>query len=502
MNVSRFGSILTRPFRLALAIVLFAAATLGASRVTILHFNDFHAQVMPYKVEKNDATPSAGLARLVHLLRSNRTADTLTLFAGDMLLGTEYSTVFKGEAEFSILRGLVDFMTIGNHEFDYGISTLEALRDKNAIPMLLANVSYRDGSRPYTRERFVIRTVNGVKVGLFGLLAENTPDETNPVNVRHLAFASEVATARTMVQELKRQGAQVIVAMTHIGFTKDKALAAAVPGIDVIIGAHSHTMLPVGERIGNTLIAQANWGGSHLGKIVLEYDATSRRLVSSVASLIAATAETPEDPAARAAIDVFKGKLDGKLNEVIGSTGIHLDGERSHVRARETNLGNYIADVLCDAAGAEIALMNGGGIRASIERGQIRIRDVQKVLPFNNTLQTIELPGSALMKILDRAARDAGGGGSFLQVSRDVNLVIRGKRLTQVLYQGRPIQPDRIYKVATIDFLIVGGGGFVEFKEGRNIKAAGGLLSEVVIEAIRKAGTIRPRSEGRIDITD
>jgi len=498
MNVFRC---LTRPFQLALVLILVTAATLGATRITILHFNDFHSQVLPYKVARTDSAPSAGLARLVHLIRSNRTADSLTLCAGDILLGSEYSTVFKGEVEFSIFRGLVDFMTIGNHEFDYGISTLEALRDKNAIPMLIANVSYKD-ARPFTRQKSAIRTINGVKVGIFGLVAENTPDETNPVNVRQLAFASEVATARTMVQELKRQGAQVIVAMTHIGFTKDKALAAAVPGIDVIIGAHSHTMLPVGERIGNTLIAQANWGGSHLGKIVLEYDATSRRLVSSVASLIAATAETPEDPAARAAIDVFKGKLDGKLNEVIGSTGIHLDGERSHVRARETNLGNYIADVLCDAAGAEIALMNGGGIRASIERGQIRIRDVQKVLPFNNTLQTIEISGSALMKILDRAARDAGGGGSFLQVSRDVNLVIRGKRLTQVLYQGRPIQPDRIYKVATIDFLIVGGGGFVEFKEGRNIKAAGGLLSEVVIEAIRKAGTIRPRSEGRIDITD
>jgi len=501
MNVSRFGSILTRPFRLALAIVLFAAATLGASRVTILHFNDFHAQVMPYKVEKNDATPSAGLARLVHLLRANRTADTLTLFAGDMLLGTEYSTVFKGEAEFSILRGLVDFMTIGNHEFDYGISVLEGLRDKNMIPMLTANISYRDG-RPFTRQKSVIRTINGVKVGIFGLVAETTPDETNPNNVRQLVFAAEETTARSMVQELRRQGAEVIVALTHIGYKRDKALAAAVPGIDVIIGAHSHTLLPAGERVGSTLIAQANWGGSHLGKVVLDYDKAARRLRSSEASLIASAASVQEDPAALASIETYRRQLDGKLNEVIGTTTIHLDGERSHVRSRETNLGNYIADVLCQAAGAEIALMNGGGIRTSIERGQIRVRDVQKVLPFSNTLQTIELPGSALLKVLERSAADIGGGGSFLQVSKDMNLVIRGKRLVQALYKGQPIQPGRIYRIATIDFLIVGGGGFVEFREGRNIKAAGGLLSEVVIEAIRKATNIMPRSEGRIDITD
>jgi 2',3'-cyclic-nucleotide 2'-phosphodiesterase (5'-nucleotidase family) len=492
---------LVKPLRLALALVLFTAVTLGASRITILHFNDFHAQVMPYKVEKTDSQASAGLARLVTLLKSNRTTNSLTLFAGDMLMGTEYSTVFKGDVEFTVLRGLVDFMTIGNHEFDYGIKVLEGLRDKNSIPMLLANVTYTNG-RSFARQKFAMHTIDGVKIGIFGLVAENTPSETNPVNVQSLVFARETTRARSMVQELKRQGAEVIIALTHIGFAQDKALASAVPGIDLIVGAHSHTKLVKGERVGQTLIAQANWGGSHLGRVVLDYDTTARRLRSSEASLIESGPEVAEDVAAKAQIDVYTRQLDGKLNEVIGTTAIHLDGERAHVRSRETNLGNYIADILCQTADAEIALMNGGGIRDSIEKGPIRIRDVRKVLPFNNTLQTIELPGSALLKVLERAARDTAGGGSFLQVSKNVNLVIRDKRLVQALYKGQPIQPERIYKIATIDFLIVGGGGFVEFKEGRNVKLAGGLLSEVLIEAIRKAGTIMPRSESRIDVSD
>lgn len=491
----------SRSLVLAVLSIVLVASLASAEQITILHFNDFHASVLPYKINKSATNEAAGLARMVALLKAERTENTLTLFAGDMLLGTEFSTVFKGDVEFRIFEDLVDFMTIGNHEFDYGLEALESLRDDNRIPMLNANVRYKKNGKLFADKGWAIKKINGIKVGIFGLLGENTPNDTNPKNVETLEFASEAATARKAIAEMKKEGAQVIIALTHIGVDRDKMLADAAPGIDLIVGAHSHSKLAEGIRIGTTLIVQAEWGGINLGKVVLDYDKNAGRLVSAKASLIVSSANLPEDGEAKAKIEKFRKKLDGKLNEVIGETKVLLNGERADVRSRETNLGNFIADSLRATASADMALMNGGGIRASIPAGEIRIRDIQKVLPFNNTLQIIELPGAALLRVLERAARDTAGGGSFLQVSKGLQLVIKDKQLVEAKFNGQPLDAGKIYKVATIDFLIVGGGGFVEFKEGSNVRLVGGLLSEVLIETVRKLETIDPKTENRISVT-
>jgi len=199
-------------------------------------------------------------------------------------------------------------------------------------------------------------------------------------------------------------------------------------------------------------------------------------------------------------VDHYAGLMDEALQKVVGTTTLFLDGERANVRTRETNLGNLITDAMCVVSGAQICFQNGGGIRASIEKGPITMEDILRVLPFGNEVATTELTGAQIMQVLAIAAAREPGDGGFLQLSGLKVVYSGGKVESATLADGSALEPAGVYRVGTNDFLMQGGDGFTPFTEGQNPYMVGTKLDTAVVSYLTAHGTVAPQVEGRIVI--
>ncbi len=255
---------LTIALLLTIALIGVASPTSSLPRarnLTILYFNDSHGHLEPWKPdEKSDAT-IGGIARIATVVerirRENRALrrSTVLLQAGDILQGTPLSAVYQGEPDIECFNIMgVDAMTLGNHEFDFGKSNVAKLVERADFPILSANVFWTDG-RPFARASTVVES-NGLRVGVRGLTTAETPSTTFPTNVADLTFDDPIRAARYAVPVLEPH-CDIVVALTHLGVPEDRRLAAAVPAIDVIVGGHTHAKLITPERVGNTVIVQA-----------------------------------------------------------------------------------------------------------------------------------------------------------------------------------------------------------------------------------------------------
>jgi len=507
---------MARRFLLALTALVLAIALVGcgsSEKIQILHFNDFHAMMQPSeKAVKKDgkdvkdekgktvmADAGGGIARLVKAIKDRKNDSTVVAFAGDMLQGTPFSTLFQGADGFDLMNDFVDVGTIGNHEFDYGQENLRKLLAMAKFPVVCANVM--DASNAlFAKSPYVIKEVKGVKIGIFGVVTEETVVTTHPRNVKGLTFEKPAETAKRMVDVLKdKEKVDVVVALSHIGSEEDVKLAQAVDGIDVIIGGHSHTVLTNGRKVKNTLIAQAGYYGRHLGVITLEVDPADKKLKSASASLVAMDAGIGFDEATKARVDEYAKKLSDEIKQVIAKAATKLEGDKSLVRNQETNLGNFICDVTRDLGKADLAVVNGGGIRASIAAGDVTIKDVMTVLPFDNSIVVVEMSGAAIAKMFDKVAAKEKEKGNFLHVSSGTKYTIKDKKAVDIVLAGAPIDPVKIYRVATSDFLAAGGDGFDEFKSGRTLDT-GFMMRDAIIDVIKSKGVIDAKVEGRIII--
>jgi len=296
-----------------------------------------------------------------------------------------------------------------------------------------------------------------------------------------------------------------IIALTHLGldagseFTSEK-LAREVPGINLIVDGHSHTSLPAGKQVDSTLIVQAQDHTRHLGRVDLIFTADGIEMNASLIS--AEVVEIDEDPELAFLILTEKEDQGEILQTIIGQTSVQLVGERQLVRTRETNLGNLITDAIRTLSGAEIALTNGGGIRASIEAGEITIEEVLEVLPFGNTVVVKEIKGSDIISCLEHGVSlYPEPNGSFPQVS-GLSFTINpdkppGERVRAVQVNGKLLQPDQTYTVATNDFMAAGGDGYIWFALAKSVGELGGL-DEVLIEYLQCQEVVAPQVEGRI----
>lgn len=482
--------------------LLILTLTLGAwaapQKVTILHFNDFHGNVL---IPEDDGL--GGLARIagtVDRIRAENAQDgtpTLLLIAGDILQGTPLSTVFHGEADFAALNHMdVSAMTLGNHEFDYGMPNLHRLVDMANFPILSANIRRKvDGSQVFQgTERFMI---GDEMLVVMGLTTPETRVTTMPSNVADLTFEDPAEVAAMLADRIIRSQDRVVVALTHLGYDEDLKLAGEVPALDVIVGGHSHTKVDEAARVGNTLIVQAKSYGQYLGRLDLAIE--DGKVCSFDYHLIPMDASAPIDDDVAAVVADYQARLNDEIKRVVGIAGVPLDGVREDVRSRETNLGNAITDAMRLVAGAPIALHNGGGIRASIDAGPITLEEVMQVLPFGNEVATLELTGAQLRKILQRSIAEPKPFGGFLHVS-GLKIVADGDQVTSIIVGDEPLDDSRTYLVATNAFLMEGGDGYETFTEGKKQYYVGTKLDTAFVNYIKTHGTISPTVEGRITI--
>ncbi len=475
-------------------------------RVTILYFNDFHGHLLPFP-HVREKKPTAGFARLATLVRQIRTEndkqsiDTLLLSAGDNVQGSPMSTAFRGRAEMDAFNALgLTASAVGNHDFDYGAETLFEMVERADFPFLSATAYQMTGSDLVFEPYLIHSTKNGLKIAVIGLTTEDAPITTHPKNVLDYRFTKPELAIQRYYDQLDKES-DLIVALSHLGYPVERHIADAFMGVDVIIGGHSHTKLDTPDDVGGVLVCQTGDRGLHLGRLDLEVFKDRAKVIQAV--LIPVTSRIAEDPKVKAAIDVYEKKMDEEIQKVIGKAGVLLDGERANVRTRETNLGNLTTDLIRQQSGAEAAMINSGVIRASFLPGDINLAQVMRVFPMNNLIVAMDLTGDDIRRALKRSIKglmESGPDelyGGFLQVS-GINFSIVGGKLAEIEINGQPLDPNRIYRVATIEFLSAGGDGYKEFENGKNKYFTGITLRDMFVNYIKSRPTIRAEVEGRI----
>lgn len=473
--------------------------------LTIVHVNDVHGRLM-----EDDYEGAIGYAKMKTKVDELRAKDPNLLFlnAGDSFHGTTLVNVSRGEAMVRAMN-LMDFdaMVPGNHDFNYGYDRLLELQEMAEFPLIAANiVKQKDKSTDFEPYE-LYTTSNGLKVGVFGLATDETKYKSHPDNTKGIEFTDIIEVSRQVVKELQKEKVDVIIALTHLGIdaaseNTASLLANKVAGIDLIVDGHSHDELAEGQMINDVLIVQAGAYTKNIGVVKIEFK--DKKWDSSKAELI------PYEEAKNSApnqeildvIEEMKAVNKPLINTVIGTSAAELDGLRENVRRRETNLGNLISDAMRQSTGADLALINGGSIRASIAAGDISIGDVLTAFPFTNTLAVIEVTGTELIAALEHGVKDyPATAGQFPQVSgikyefNSANPV--GEKIRSLMVGQEEVDLDKKYKMVTNDFIAAGGDGYVMF-DGKAFVGEGGLLSDVLIEYVEEKTTVNPQVEGRI----
>ncbi|WP_068318009.1 bifunctional metallophosphatase/5'-nucleotidase [Polycladidibacter hongkongensis] len=522
----------------ASALVLaagFSAPALADYDLTILHINDLHSRIEPInKYDSGCSEKSAaegkcfgGIARIKTALDERRAAlsgegkNFVTLDAGDQFQGSLFYTTYKGKAAVEFMNMLdFDAMAVGNHEFDDGPAALEKFIDAADFPVISGNIEVNNepllkGKVPGT----LILEKGGEKVGIVSALAEDTDVTSSPgAGVRFIMAEDYLKGA---VEALEAAGVNKIIALTHAGLTRDKQIAAAVPGIDVIVGGHSHTLLsntqkrakgpypvlvknPEGKDVP---IVQAYAYGKFLGEIAVTWD-DNGDVIKAVGEPILLDSSVAEDETMKARVAELAAPIQELKAQVIGSAAEMIDGSRNTCRAGECAMGNLVADAILDATkdqGIEIVIQNGGGLRASIDAGEVTMGEVLTVLPFQNTLATFEMKGSHIKEALENgASKLEEGAGRFAQVagikySFDASKPAGERIVALTMTDGSPIDPDKVYKVATNNYMRGGGDGYKVFAEhGMNAYDYGPGLEIVLADYLKAHKDYQPKLDGRV----
>jgi 5'-nucleotidase / UDP-sugar diphosphatase len=491
----------------ALALILAGPALAEPVTITFLHTNDV------YEIVPKDGR--GGLAELATLLQEERAnaEHSITTFGGDLISPSVLSGLTQGAQMIELYNLLgTDVAVLGNHEFDFGPELVAQRIEESDFPWLGTNVLGPDGKPAVGTVDLHVIDVGGYRVGFFGLLAPETDVLSAPGP--GITFAPTIATAETAVEQLKEQGADVIVALTHDDFADDRALASSVEGIDLILGGHDHD--PITFYEGETLIVKTGYDAHHLAAVDLAVERVKEgdeEVVAVVPSWrYLSTAGVAPDPEIKAVVDRYEDRLDAELGVPVGTTTVELDTRRETVRATESNFGNLIADALREGVGAEAALMNGGGIRGdrTYPAGTVLTRgDVLSELPFGNITVLIELSGADLLAALENGVSQVEDvAGRFPQVSGMTFAYdpskAAGSRIVRVEVGGQPLDLGRMYKVATNEYVYGGGDGYEALSQGKAlIDASGGtLMASMVMDYITAKGEIAPQVEGRITRVD
>jgi len=500
--------------------------------VTLLHTNDVHAHVAEDSLSGSGGVSEriGGVARRateIKRIRSER-SNVLLLDAGDQFQGTLFYTHYKGESA-AYFMNLLDYdaMAVGNHEFDDGPQPLADFIDQVDFPVLGANIdASAEPSLTGKIEPFTVIDVAGERIGVIGYTTPDTSTISSPGST--ITFTSIVDTVRQNVADLESQGINKIIAVSHSGFSTDIAVAGAVEGLDVIISGHSHTLLsnsdpsasgdypftavsPTGATV---LVVSAGQHGTHLGDLQITFD-DNGVITSSMGDTIKLTGDIEQDADVLAQVRQWRDPVNALFGEIVGTTADSIDGERSTCRFWECPMGNLVTDVMLwgtQNLGTQIAITNGGGIRASLDQGDVTRGDVLEVLPFGDTVAVVDLTGEQVLETIEHGLSVAGGGGGstgrFPQVSgiqftwRLPNAVGRRIISAQVKNGGasEELDPNKIYRVVTNSFMRTGGDGFATLEQGKNPFDFGENVDELMTQYLLQNSPVSAIVEGRISV--
>ncbi|PYZ95888.1 hypothetical protein CR205_16040 [Alteribacter lacisalsi] len=421
----------------------------GVKELKVLHTNDIHARIDPL-----------GKASAYINEERDNAEYSMYLDAGDMFSGNAVVDLLEGVPVVEILNEMeLDALAIGNHEFDYGQEAFAARESDSDFDWLSANMEVVDTDIPIEQpDPYEIYEIDDVTVGVLSLT--QNPPATAPAGVVGIEFHDYVESA--LEYEYVRDEVDVYIALTHIGFGADQALAEEVEFFDAIIGGHSHTVLDEPVMVNGTPVAQAGANSEYVGNLTFTLDEDTHEVLGVEGFLQDTESLTETNESVQAIIDHYNDEMDELLSEVIGetNTGLTRDGRYE----MDVALGNFWTDSLLYYGEGDIAFTNNGGIRDSIEPGEITKGDIYTIEPFANELMIYEMTGEALHDVIEFSYTRDGRNQIDLQTAGleyTIHVDAQGNFLEADLYfDGEEIGMDDTYTVVVPDFIGTGGSGY------------------------------------------
>lgn len=494
-------------------------------RLTIIHTNDVHGRLAPF-----DYTPSlqsvGGIARRATLIKEIKSSnpDNLLLDAGDTVQGSIFYQIFSGIPDIEIMNKIgYDAVTLGNHEFDKGLTSLEKLVSGAKFPYLSANIKFTKNKELSDRVKgYVIKDIDGLKIGIIGVTTDDIKVLSNDTD--SLQVSDDIKIVRKIAKNIKKQ-CDFIIVLSHIGFNEDIELAKAVPEINLIVGGHSHTLLKnpysVSEDGKSPMILQDGEFGVYLGQLDLTIE--KNRIKTYKYRQIPVDKNVKEDQEIKQQVEKLQKQIEYLTNNIVGTLQNPLDARKETVRTGLTNAGCLVtAAIKAKFPDVDIVMQNSGGIRAHryLNKGTITLADINELCPFDNRIILLELTGKDLKSVLEGSARELPeGSGAFMQtlgidytidlskraqrMTDDKTKIIKeGKRVSGVKINGVPLDENKIYKIATNDFILRGGDGYVQFKKAKNIVHTDLFLPHLVIEYIKKNSPVSVNISNTVNIIE
>jgi 5'-nucleotidase / UDP-sugar diphosphatase len=519
-----------------------ANAQAGVFTLNVLHINDMHSRVESINSSNSTCSPSqqeenacfGGFGRLATKLRERRDAlegegaHVVTLDAGDQFMGSLYYTTYRGRAEGELMNMIgFDAMAVGNHEFDNGPDVLADFIDLVEFPVISGNTRVTGDEKLVGKiDEWAILERGGEQIAIVSVLTPDTVDLALPGP--NVSFDDEVEYLKGAVERLRGEGVNKIILLSHVGFSRDREIAAEVEGISAIIGGHSHTLFsnteegaesyatlvenPAGKAVP---IVQAYAYSKYLGDLSLTFDEEGYVTEATGDTILL---DSSIEPAAdiEEHIASLAGPIETLKSTPVAEVAAEIDGSRETCRSRECAMGNLVTDaILWRTAdrGVTIAIQNGGGLRASIPAGQATVGDVLAVLPFQNTIATMQLTGADIVTSLETAVNAVEeGAGKFPQVggmryTLDLSVAPNEGRVSNVeVNEGGEwvaIDPEKLYTVGTNDFMRKGGDGYELFANNAvDPYDYGPGLEEVLAEYLAENAPYEPKLEGRITLVE
>ena len=513
--------------KLLTALILALPVSAWSLTVSVYHTSDVHGWYFsrPAKWDKANSTRTiGGFPALAALLKTEKNP-YLLLDSGDTFQGTPEGTLTKGLATAKLMNQLgYAAAAVGNHDYDYSEANLRSVTQKSAFPWLGANVyvketgQHTDYLKPYT-----IVEKAGKRIAVIGIAGRHTTTSTLPLNVKHLEFRNESTEAAYWADEVrKKEKPDAIIMLVHLGFgadiygkvdistltfPADKTLLGTLPVAraarpEVLFGGHNHVGLEKGyhDPESGTLLMESYFGLTSVSRVDLDFDDKTGKFKSATAQLIPLwTDVTGEDQAVIKTLKVFSAQVDKEMSTVISESAVDLGPSPAGL---DSGIGNWFADAMRRQSGADVAFQNTAGIRSDLKKGEIRIRDIFQVMPFENTLVKLTMTGEQLKRLM---ADNIKGGFSKLQISGLKVYFRKGENGAQdlsLVRNGAELKPEEKLSVATNNYLTTGGTGGAAFGEAEQSEDTMQPIRDLLIKDAKEHPIKEAPESGRLVLLD
>ena len=477
--------------------------------LVVLHTNDQHGQVLAKADGKGGLASQATFVKQVRAANKN----VLLLSAGDINIGTALSNMFNAEPDIVAYNTMgYDAVTFGNHEFDGTMEKLQQQIKLAKFPWLSANITQGNG---YLGKPYLIKDYEGIRVAVIGLTTNRTLVISSPD--KSLTFIDEIDAARDMVKQVReKEKADIVIICGHLGDIEETddqetsvKLAEAVEGIDLIIDGHSHSYFSEPKVVNGVPIVTANEHGKVVGEGHLEV--RDGALVGfSWKPVDIDTTAFPPDPDMVKTLQPYVDKAEAALKEVVLTTTAPFEFGAKLPRYQEMPSGDVLADGIAwyvrgIGVNVDFAFSNGGNIRTALPEGEVTREQILTMLPFENYLYVVTLKGSDVIELFNFIGSIRQGAGGWAQVSKEAHYTITydangDGTVSNVTVGGAPIDPEKVYRIATNDYLAGGGDGYEVLKKSTDTFNTSKLMTDVFIDYVKTLGTYTPATDGRITV--